>query len=248
MMQAIGLLTGAGGESSGTPKSINLDGVNKSLTINDLFLGHVTSDRVDSFSWGISANLPSTATGPLIGAPGSGQLDCTASIDIVSGTIRAYVQHNATTLTRRRVSSGAFSSGVNFSVCATRGASAYPALYVDGVAPSGNNGSTSSTPNDSVSVSVGKNGGAHREGKFWAFWWTPVEMSSTQVAALDALIGSLDYDGAKLYLMAISSDSVFMPVLSTDDLTSSTGSVSDLFGNKTSTPVNTSPSDLVEIP
>ena len=30
-MQAIGLLTGAGGESSGTPKSINLDGVNKSL-------------------------------------------------------------------------------------------------------------------------------------------------------------------------------------------------------------------------
>lgn len=231
----------------GSPRAIQLDGVDESMTMANLFNGLVASDKVGSFSWGVSANLPSVATGALVGNPGSGALNCTASIDIVSGTIRAYVQHSATTLTRRRTNS-ALTVDTNFAVAVTRGSGTYPEVYVDGAVAGVNNGSTSATPNDTTSAAIGKNGSTYRAGTVWAFWFTPVEMTSTQITALYALIAALDYEGAQTYLNAISTSSVLVPVLSTDDLTSGTGSVEDLFDNVSGTPVNTESGDLVAVP
>jgi hypothetical protein len=237
----------SGGSAAGTPKAVQLDGVDESLTVDSLFAGLVTADKVGAFSWGISANLPSVATGALIGDTSTGALNCTASIDIVSGTIRAYVQHSASTLVRRRTNADLVAD-TTFAVAVTRGAGTYPEVYLDGAVAGVNNGSTGATPNDSTSVAIGKNGSSHRAGYVWAFWWTPVEMSGAQVAALYALIDALDYAGAESYLNAISTSSVFAPVLSTDDLTSGSGSVEDVFGNATITPVGTEPSDLVGVP
>jgi len=216
----------------GDPARITLNGTDESIEIPDLFKDRVTGDVADAFSWGISARLPDVSTGPLVGASGGGPLDCTASMTIVSGSIRSWAQSSATKVRRQRTASTVLTADTDFRVASTWAgvANGAPTIYVDAVDESANVGDSDCSPDASTSVSIGRDGELHRRaGQFWAFWWTPVEMTGAQVSELDALIVARDYKGAREYLRVISPDSVIKPVLSTGNVCQG---LADLLGNK----------------
>ena len=214
----------------GDPARIVLNGVDESVDIPDLFKDRVTAGVADAFSWGLSAVLPNTNTGPLIGSPDGDANDCTAALTVVSGTIRSWAQSSSTG-TRRKSTGSVLVADEEFRVASTWAGTApsAPTVYVNGADESSGTGSGDSLPDSTTTVAIGRNGAEHRAGQYWAFWWTPVEMTAVQVADLDALIAARDYKGAREYLRVLSPDSVFKPVLSTGNVCNG---LADLLKNK----------------
>jgi hypothetical protein len=235
--------------------AVQLDGVDESITIGALFAGRITGNRTDPFSWGISAQT-TAYTAALVGLDTGGTIfDAPAYMQTVGDVgFRSAAKRTSSRIYFDGTTSGTVSSGTTFRGAAVwDGAMNYPRVFVDAAQTAGGLASFygSNTATGAEVLSIGIMTGATRfSGYVWAFWWTPVAMSDAQVAALDALIALGTYAAyldARDYLLALSADSVFIAVLSTDS-TASGGALQDLCGNFNGTPVNTEAGDLVEIP
>jgi hypothetical protein len=254
MFELFGLLTAG---LAVTPMAVQLDGVDESITIGALFAGRITGNRTDPFSWGISAQT-TTGNAALVGLDAGGAaFDAPAYMQTVGDVgFRSAAKRTSSRIYFDSTTSGTVSSGATFRGAAVwDGAMTEPRVFVDAAQSAGGlaawYGSNTSTGAEVLSIGI-MSGASRFAGYVWAFWWCPVAMSDAQVSALDALIaaGTLaSYTAARDYLLALSADSVFIPVLSTDSTDSAAGgSLQDMCGNFNGTPVNTEAVRLVAIP
>jgi hypothetical protein len=239
------------------PRALQLDGVDESITLGALFAGRVTAGRTDPYSWGISSQT-TTANAALVGLASVANFDAPAYLQAAGvgpASFRAASKRTSSRIYFDTTTAGTVVSGKSFRGAAVwDGVMSEPRAFVDAAYTSGGlaawYGSNTSTGAEVLSVGI-MTGAARLAGYVWAFWWTPVAMSDVQIAALDALIALGTYAAyldARDYLLAVSADSVFIPVLSTDDATSGSGFLLDLCGNFNAALVNTEIADLVAVP
>ena len=248
-------LTGMTGASliaipAAAPAQLALDGTNEYVNMGALFTGMLGGgDTADAFSTGIAATM--TITGAdrnrLIGGA---TFDALGYLIVETDGRVFFGAQSATNVGKGvRSASGSVVNATEARLGGVHdGTTGYPTVYKNGVDTTATTTTyTSLTPDDTDPVWLGAGSTFAEPVTLRMFWWIPVALTPTQMAALDALLAADDFTGASSYLLAIDAGAVFLPFLTSDDGTGTTGSIEDIAGSSNGTPMNTEAGDLTAV-